>query len=56
MADFERLNRETWNYNNIGNQHHHSNTGIKHPVDFKAKNEETNRYNIYEKMGCPWLK
>lgn len=31
MTDkFERLNRETWKHNNIGNHHHHSNTGINH--------------------------
>lgn len=61
MVDFDRLNRETWRANNIGNQHHPINTGIHHPVDFNAKNRETYASNngirvsdMYERMGCPW--
>lgn len=61
MVDFEKLNRQTWQENNIGNQHHHSNTGIKHPTNFSNLNRETHSSNnkisvnfIYESYGRNW--
>ena len=61
MVDFNKLNRETWTTNNIGNQHHHTNTGIKHPTNFSNLNRETYAQNnkisvnsIYESMGRNW--
>lgn len=44
MIDFDKLNRETHYYNTVGNQHHYSNTGIKHPVNFDKLNRETYAY------------
>ena len=61
MIDFNKLNRETWNSNNIGNTHHHTNVGIKHPTNFSTLNRETYSQNnkisvhsIYESMGRNW--
>ena len=61
MVDFDKLNRETWRANNIGNQHHHSNTGINHPTNFSNLNRETYSSNnkisvnsIYESYGRNW--
>lgn len=57
----ERLNRETHNYNTVGNHHHHSVTGITHPTDFSRLNRETYAHNnkisvqsIYESYGRNW--
>ena len=44
MVDFDRFNRMTKEYNNVGNHHHHSNTGIKHPVNFDNLNRETKEW------------
>ena len=61
MTNFDQLNRQTWTSNNIGNQHHHSNTGIKHPTNFSNLNRETYSHNnkisaqsIYESYGRNW--
>jgi hypothetical protein len=48
MKDFDKLNRETYNYNNIGNQHHYTNTGIKHPTNFEKLNTQTYYENNYK--------
>ena len=60
-ANFDKLNRETWIANNIGNEHHLSSTGIKHPVDFSDKNRDTfannngiSKSEIYASYGRPW--
>ena len=61
MANFEQLNRQTWQHNNIGNHHHHSKTGIKHPTNYNRLNNETFSNNnkisvheMYERMGRQW--
>ena len=48
MTDFNKLNKETWLHNNIGNQHHYSNTGIKHPTNFNKLNAQTYYENNYK--------
>ena len=57
----EQLNRETHTYNTVGNHHHHSNTGIKHPTNFSNLNRETFAHrngisvqSIYESYGRQW--
>lgn len=47
MTQFDKLNRETFEYNNGISRNISPTDNIKHPVDFDRLNTDTYKYNNY---------